>query len=59
VLWGFANVVIAYILIVRVGAFELRAPENAIALGLGLLLMGLVSARLFGRFYGGNTPTGS
>jgi hypothetical protein len=59
VLWGFANVVIAYVLIVRVGAFDLRAPDNAVALGLGLLLMGFVSARLFGRLHGGNAPTGS
>lgn len=59
VLWGFANFVIGYLLIVRVGAFDLRTNDNAIALGLGVLLMGVVSARLFGRFHGGNSPTGS
>ena len=58
-LWGFANFVLAYLLIVRVGAFDLRATDNAIAAGLGVLLMGVASARLFGRLHGGNTPSGS
>lgn len=59
VLWGFANLVIAYFLIARVGNFDLRATDQAAAAGAGLLLIGLMSARLFGRFHGGNTPTGS
>ena len=57
VLWGFANIVIAYLLIVQVGNFDLRAPDQAIAGGVGVLLMGIMSARLFGRFHGGNSPT--
>ncbi|WP_167085643.1 hypothetical protein [Rhizomicrobium palustre] len=56
VLWGFANVVIAYLLILHVGRFDLRAADQVLAAGLGLLVMGVVSARLFGRFYGGNAP---
>jgi hypothetical protein len=59
VAWGFANIVVAYLLIARVGDFDPRAPDQAIAAGLGLLLMGLMSARAFGRFHGGNSPTGS
>jgi hypothetical protein len=59
VLWGFANLVIAYFLIARVGDFDLRAADQSTAAGAGLLLIGLMSARLFGRFHGGNTPTGS
>ena len=59
VLWGFANVVIAYLLIMRVGGFDVHAVDHITAAGLGVLLMGLVSARLFGRFHGGNAPTGS
>ncbi|HTT85347.1 MAG TPA: hypothetical protein VMD53_05785 [Rhizomicrobium sp.] len=55
-LWGFANFVIAYLLIVRVGDFDLRAAHNAAALGAGVLLMGIVAARAFGRFHGGNAP---
>lgn len=59
VLWGFVNFVIAYLLIARIGAFDIRAGDQAIALGAGILVMGLVSARLFGRFHGGNSPTGA
>lgn len=54
VAWGFLNFVIAYLLIVRVGAFDIRAIDQAGAAGLGVLLMGLLSARLFGRFHGGD-----
>ena len=54
--WGFFNLVIAYFLICRVGDFDLRASEDAAALGLGMLLSGLFAAGHFGRFNGGNTP---
>jgi hypothetical protein len=59
VLWGFANFVISYLLITRVGKFDLNAADQVIAAGVGVLLMGLTSARLFGRFHGGNSPRGS
>jgi hypothetical protein len=59
VLWGFANLAIAYGLILRVGRFELRALDQIASLGLGLLLMSVMSARIFGRFHGGNSPEGS
>ena len=58
VLWGFGNLVVGYLLIAQVGHFDPRAPEHAIAVGVGVLLMGLVTARLFGRFHGGDSPTG-
>jgi hypothetical protein len=54
VLWGFANLVIAYLLLCRVGVFDLRDTLDAIAFGLGVLGMGVVSARLFGAFHGGD-----
>jgi hypothetical protein len=57
VLWGFANAVVAYLLLVRVGDFQLRAPGHILAFGLGALLIALFSARHFGRFHGGNTPS--
>lgn len=57
VLWGFANFVIAYLLIACVGEFDIRAADQVVAAGLGVLLMGVVSARLFGRFHGGNLST--
>jgi hypothetical protein len=47
------------LLIARVGAFDLRASDNAAALGLGILSIGVMSARLFGRFHGGHSPTES
>jgi hypothetical protein len=59
VLWGSVNLVIAYGLILRVGAFDLRATDEAASLGLGLLLMGVFAARTFGQFHGGNRPVGS
>jgi hypothetical protein len=59
VLWGFANLAVSYGLILRVGQFDLRATDNIIASGVGVLLICVVAARSFGRFYGGNSPVGS
>ncbi len=59
VLWGFANFVIAYLLIARVGNFDLHAADQVIAAGAGVLFIGVMTARLFGRFHGGNSPKGS
>ena len=59
VLWGLVNLAVAYGLILRVGQFDLRAGDHIASLGLGLLLVGVASARLFGRFHGGNSPAGS
>jgi hypothetical protein len=56
VAWGFFNLVLAYLLICRVGTFDLLATADATALGLGMLLFGLATARMFGRFNGGNFP---
>jgi hypothetical protein len=54
VLWGFLNLAVGYVLVCRVGSFDLRATDQAVALGLGILFIGMVSARGFGRFNGGN-----
>ena len=59
VLLGFANFVVAYLLIARVGHFDPRVADQVIAVGAGVLLMGVLAARLFGRFHGGNSPAGS
>jgi hypothetical protein len=56
VLWGFLNIVVGYVLVCRVGDFELSNTIEITALGLGMLLLGLLSARTFGRFHGGNSP---
>ncbi|HEX3422256.1 MAG TPA: hypothetical protein VHS33_02480 [Sphingomicrobium sp.] len=55
-LWGFGNLVAAYLLICRVGNFQLRDTSDSIALGVGMLLLSLGTARHFGRFNGGNVP---
>ena len=54
--WGFFNLVLAWLLICRVGDFDLRATADATALGLGMLVASTLLARRFGRFNGGNAP---
>jgi hypothetical protein len=54
VLWGIFNLAVAYALVCHVGEFSLRSATHAAFLGLGFLLMGLLAARQFGRFNGGN-----
>ena len=56
VLWGALNLVVAYILICRVGDFRLRSTVHVVTLGLGFLLIGPLNAHHFGRFHGGNSP---
>ena len=56
VLWGFFNAVVGYILVVRVGNFDLRSTRDILALAVGALLISLPMARHFGQFHGGNTP---
>jgi hypothetical protein len=59
VLWGFFNLAIGYVLVGRIGEFDARSTEHVMALGLGALLMGVLMARMFGRFHGGNSPDDS
>jgi hypothetical protein len=56
VLWGFANFVLAYLLLVVPGNFDIHALDQAASAGLGMLLMAVMSARMFGRFHGGRSP---
>lgn len=56
VLWGFANLVFAYLLLLRVGHFDLRSIPCIAPFAVGVLLISLFSARHFGQFHGGNTP---
>jgi len=56
VLWGFFNLAIGYLLVRRVGDFNMKETEDVVALGLGGLLISLFMARHFGRFHGGNAP---
>jgi hypothetical protein len=57
VLWGSFNVAIGYLLVLRVGSFDLRDTGDVLAAGLGAISLALLMARRFGRFNGGNSPT--
>jgi hypothetical protein len=59
VLWGFFNLAVAYVLLCRVGDFNLHSTQDVAVSGLGILLMGVMLARTFGRFHGGNSPLDS
>jgi hypothetical protein len=56
VLWGSLNFAVGYVLVCRVGMFDLRSTDQVLALGIGALLMSVLTARIFGRFHGGNSP---
>ncbi len=53
VLWGLFNLAIGYLLVCRVGSFDLRRTKHVLPFAVGILLMSVMSARLFGRFHGG------
>jgi hypothetical protein len=52
VVWGLFNLVIGYLLVCRVGNFDLRRTTHVLALGAGILVMSLNLAYYFGRFHG-------
>lgn len=54
VVWGGLNLVVGYLLVYRVGTFDLRKSSHAALLGAGVLAIALVCAHHFGRFYGGS-----
>jgi ABC-type tungstate transport system substrate-binding protein len=53
VLWGLFNLIVGYLLVCRVGTFDLRNTRHALVFGAGILLMSVMLARAFGRFHGG------
>jgi hypothetical protein len=52
VLWGLFNLVVAYLLVCRVGSFNLRKTQHVLVLGAGILIMSLCSPTLLGRSMG-------
>ncbi|HVZ84192.1 MAG TPA: hypothetical protein VG893_11005 [Terracidiphilus sp.] len=56
VLWGFANGVFAWLLLLRAGQFDPRSAVCIVPFAVGVLLIGLFSSRHFGQFHGGNLP---
>lgn len=55
--WGLVNLVIAWLLVFRIGAFDMASAPDVAAFGAGVAVITLFLARRFGRFNGGNTPT--
>lgn len=53
-LWGAFNLLAGYLLVLRVGEFNLRSNVDVAAAGLGALLISLHATKNFGRFHGGN-----
>jgi hypothetical protein len=51
--WGLLNLVVAYLLLVRVGTFDLRRWRHAVVCAAGFAMMALMLAHHFGRFHGG------
>ena len=57
VVWGFFNAMVGYLLSLT-SALSIRAIAiHILAFGLGALLISIFSARHFGQFHGGNTPS--
>ena len=54
VLWGFFNLMVGYVLVVRIGRFDLRQTKHVVILGLGILVMALMLGHHFGKLHGGN-----
>jgi hypothetical protein len=57
VFWGFLNAIVADLLVLHVGTFDPRAVSHMTAFGFGALLISVFSARHFGQFHGGNSPS--
>ncbi len=53
VLWGSFNLLIGYLLICRVGTFNLRDNRHIIPFGAGFLASALALASMFGPLHGG------
>jgi hypothetical protein len=53
VLWGLFNLAVAYLLVCRVGSFNLRNTRQVLTLGAGIVIMSLMLARSFGPLHGG------
>ena len=54
VLWGTFNLAVGYLLVCRVGQFDLRRTRHVVVVGAGGLFIALMLARAFGRLHGGS-----
>lgn len=53
VVWGIFNLAVAWVLIFRVGSFNIQSINQVLPVGTGMLIMSVLMARQFGRFHGG------
>lgn len=53
VLWGMFNFIVGYVLLSRVGAFNIRQLGHIVPVAVGWLLMAVMLANAFGAIYGG------
>src|ERR1700733_7547988 len=53
VLWGLFNLAVGYLLVCRVGSFDLRKTQHAVVLGAAIVIMSLLDAHAFARLHGG------
>jgi hypothetical protein len=53
VAWGLFNLLIAYLLLVRVGKFEIKRRAHVGAFAIGFVAMSIMLAQAFGRLHGG------
>ena len=56
VLWGFMNLLSAYLLLIRWSSLQLNSAPEALTAGLGALMTALFCARHFGKLHGGTAP---
>lgn len=56
VLWACFNIAAGYVLVCRMGDFDLKVTGDVLPFGIGILVMSLFCARHFGSLHGGNAP---
>lgn len=56
VLWGYLNLLVAYVLLCRINSFDIHDICDVAVTGLGALLISLHLAYHFGQFHGGRKP---
>jgi hypothetical protein len=59
VCWGLFNAAVGYILVCRVGFFDLKSTVDVVACGLGAAPLSIMCAHHFGQFHGGSSPSRS
>lgn len=56
ILWGFSNLLLAWLLLIYLGRVDIARWPDAIVLFVGMFVIALFSAYHFGQFHGGNNP---